>query len=157
MSAHPNLNNHIIKHDINKGPIYLYCIPRNDMATMCAGRMAAQVSHASTKMVFDILNTSKNERFKELLDVWQKEAGGFGTTIVLKPITENQESELRDLILAVRDSKEGHDIFTGIVIDPEYYVPDGSFYHRMTNVMTCVFLFGYKEDIKKFVGDYPLY
>lgn len=135
------------------GPLYLYCIPRTDMASMTAGRMAAQVSHASTKFLHDSLSADKET--KKLVDTWMKEADGFGTTIILAPKTvKDQVNELNSLVDIVNNLPH---TMAGLVIDPEYFLVDGDFVHMLPDVLTCAYFFGYKNILSEVLSEYRLY
>ena len=134
--------------------IRLYCLARTDMNSMCPGRMAAQVSHASTKMMHDI-QESDSLLGKMYLKNWLNEAGGFGTAIILRPLSKfNQETEIRNL---VHLAKKCPDLFSDLLIDPEYYVADGDVFHRLENVLTCSYFFGEVERVKTILGNNNLY
>lgn len=142
--------------------IRLYVIPRTDMESMTPGRVAAQVSHASTKMMYDLQMNEVGHlpEVQDMLEDWLSEANGFGTTIILKPKTDtNQEKEFKNL--ANKILSESHEstrnYSCGLVIDPEYFIKDGNTVHIVKDVTTCFFIFGRKEDVDFLIGDYELF
>lgn len=132
----------------------LYVVVRNEMASMTAGRIAAQVSHASTKMMNDI-QKSNNADNKEMLTNWLNEADGFGTTIVLRPSKDkDQVAEIRNLVNLSRFSFPT--VCSDVVIDPEYYIMDGNVPVRQENVLTCAYFLGDVDQIKSLLGHLDL-
>lgn len=112
---------------------------RTDMASMTRGRIAAQCMHAANQMVYDIENATSNKS-KVLLEEWQKEAGGFGTTFVM----DAKNAQTLAGIISGLSAFVGCD--TGNITDPTYPVQDGEVTH-LIEVITCGYAFGNKEDI----------
>lgn len=134
--------------------ITLYCVARTDMESMTPGRVAAQISHASTKAMFEILKEDKTTEIYKMFDTWINEADGFGTTIVLQPNSNEQEKEFDFLLKSTENNELIH---AGKVIDPEYFIKDGKTFHIVENVTTCVYFFGKTQEIKNILGSHKLF
>lgn len=105
--------------------IRLYFFVRTDMESMTPGRVAAQVSHA-TSYADQVFNNLGDGNFnKGLYDLWGNQTKqNFGTAIILDGCDiEHIKSSLLKL------SSLG--IQTGMVIDPSYSVPDGDVTHYL--------------------------
>lgn len=133
----------------------LYIIVRTDMASMTAGRTAAQAAHAANyfvhyaKLLIDFLEDEEDQFTRNFYE-WERQTDqGYGTTIVLDGGTEEQISNLIE-------SLDGQ-FFTGIVIDPEYTLVDGNFVHIIPNVMTCAFAFAYEDEFNERLKGLNLY
>lgn len=118
--------------------IKLYIIVRTDMASMNAGRTAAQSAHAANyfvKMAKDLIeDLTEDDPFVRNFNEWENQTQqGYGTTIVLDG---GSLDELTDLMYEI----DG-DYFTTWVIDPEYPLQDGSYTHILKDVKTCAFAF----------------
>ena len=62
----------------------LYILVPTDMGSLNPGKMAAQVAHAANLMVYRVRKLKKTHgALNRLLDLWEKDGDGFGTTIVL--------------------------------------------------------------------------
>lgn len=109
----------------------LYMLVRTDMETMTAGRIAAQVSHATSVFHENVL--SANQSAGEAFYDWKEEAIDFGTVIVLDA---GDEADLIELTENLSDY-----YYVGNVIDPEYPIRDGNAIHIIDNVLTCAFAF----------------
>lgn len=130
----------------------LYILPRTDLDSMTPGRIAAQVSHA-TSMFHE--NTDK-----KIIKLW---AGvheihelttylDFGTVIVLNGGEMNSIMNLLDNI-----SKEDLTIPIGLVRDPTYLIQDGEVTH-FVDIYTCGYVLINKNDSNQtyFLKDYEL-
>lgn len=118
--------------------IKLYIIVRTDMASMNAGRTAAQSAHAANyfvKMAKELIeDLPEDDPFVKNFYEWENQTNqGYGTTIVLDGGTLD---ELSDLINEIEN-----DYYTAMVIDPEYPIQDGSYTHILKDVKTCAFAF----------------
>lgn len=109
------------------------------MASMNAGRTAAQTSHAANyfvkeaKEAIKYLDDPKNQ-FTKNFKAWENETEqGYGTVIVLDGGTGEEIDKLLDKLEV--------DYLVGKVIDPEYAVRDGDVVHLVPNVFTCAFAF----------------
>ena len=132
----------------------LYVIVRTELGSMTPGRIAAQVNHAGTQAVHHIQTSKSNANHLDNLNAWLSQANGFGTVIVLQPDSKiDQESEFEHIL-----AKAGRDknLVIGKVVDPDYFLVDGSFTHRLVNIQTCIWLFGPAQNIKAVVGSLAL-
>ena len=130
----------------------LYILVRSDLASMNAGKMAAQVSHAANAMVFEI-EQSKDVYFKSLLQTWQNETSqGFGTAIVLDV---GSGGKLTGLINSTKFSPK---VFSNQILDPTYPIKDGDVIHHIP-LVTCAYAFMTKEVANTIYGlkTLPLY
>lgn len=126
----------------------LYIIVRTDMASMNAGRTAAQATHAANyfvKMANETLEYMEGvedhftRRFKE----WQNETDfGCGTVIVLDGGTIQNIKETVDEIAL--------DYLTAIFVDPEYGIKDGNVTHMLKDVPTCAFAFAFEDSVDEY-------
>lgn len=73
-----------------QNPPRAYVVMRNDLKSLGSGKASAHAHHAGTKMVYEILNTG-NRAQKIQLDIWQKQASGAGTCIVLQADEETMK------------------------------------------------------------------
>jgi len=119
--------------------IKLYIIVRTDMASMNAGRVAAQCSHASNYFVkmaretIDYLEDPSDQFTKNFIE-WENETDqGYGTVIVLDGGSKANIERLMDTM--------ERDYLVGEVIDPEYPIQDGYVVHILKDVFTCAFAF----------------
>jgi len=108
------------------------------MASMNAGRTAAQSAHAANyfvKMAKDLIeDLPEDDPFVKNFYEWESQTfQGYGTTIVLDG---GSLDELNTLVGEIDD-----DYFTSIVIDPEYPIQDGNYTHFVKDVKTCAFAF----------------
>ena len=129
--------------------VRLYVIVRSDLASMTAGKAAAQATHAANKCVWQIQNLDAKEfesKFKSMLKTWEGDRG-FGTCIVLAaPI-----AELVKIIIQCSQ----HSIQSGIMNDPSYPLRDGDFTHLIP-LDTCGYVFGTKEEVEPFLNHLSL-
>lgn len=102
-----------------------YVLVRTDMESMNPGRVAAQVSHATSML-------HEDDAKSPLFNAWRKEAGGFGTTIVLDGGTE---SDIRGAFTLFSNQESTRKYW---VCDPKYPIQDGEVVHVIPNVLTCV-------------------
>lgn len=131
----------------------LYILVRTDLASMNAGRTAAQCAHAANYFIKAARELTEyledpNDEFTKAIDEWENQTvQGYGTTIILDG---GSEEDIKEKLLAI----DG-DYFNAAVIDPEYPIVDGSVVHVLPDILTCAFAFPYKEDIK--LKDLKLY
>lgn len=120
----------------------LYVVVRTDMASMTPGRIAAQVSHA-TSQFHEYMHHDDTKNFpidRSNFRIW-KENRDFGTTIVLEA-----NCSLDELL---QQSYSMNHSGTGVTIDPEYVLRDGIVTHIIPNVPTCFWIFCLPSDFKE--------
>lgn len=134
---------------------YLYILMRNDLASLNAGKAVAQGSHAANQMVSELRKQTdrqvffKSDSISAALGVWEEEANGFGTCIVLSV----NEKQMRDSVAkALNDALPSH---AGICHDPTYPLLDGATCHHIP-VDTCAYVFDYPARAKRHLVGYPL-
>ena len=127
----------------------LYIIMRTDMASMGRGRAIAEGSHIANQMVWEHVVCPMMEGGipnQAIID-WHKEANGFGTAIVLRCKNEVEMNNVHTLAIA-------NGFLSKIVYDPEYYVMDGDYAIRLTDVPVGVYVFGDHLELKPYLGDF---
>lgn len=123
--------------------VKLYILVRTDLASMNAGRTAAQCAHAANyfvKAAREVIECLEdpNDQFIKNFEEWENETDqGFGTTIVLDG---GSQEDIQIKLESIDDQ-----YFNAIVRDPEYPLQDGGFVHILKDVMTCAFVFPYNE------------
>jgi len=128
----------------------LYIFMRTDMDSLNAGKGMAQAAHASNQMVQRIRSingkaskTGGGGSFvKYLLNAWEKEGAGFGTTIVLNG------DDLKFVKQTIDDMEHNKDLkqwWHGSVLDDTYPIRDGRVTHFLP-IETCVWVFADTED-----------
>lgn len=132
----------------------LYILMRTDLASMNAGKAAAQASHASNAFVHEVNErrddlrrgaVSENNRLAvRMADEWRKQTSqGFGTVIVLGV----NENEMRSAVVTAL--KLG--FIADVIHDPTYPLVDGEIVHQLP-LDTCAYVFGDKnDDILKYI------
>jgi peptidyl-tRNA hydrolase len=115
-----------------------YVIVRRDLETMTPGRVAAQVSHATSMLHENIKCCDPSYDEFDAMQAWMEDRE-FGTTIVLE---FNQEIyfEFDKLVAEFINSKLSAGdgvVISGAVHDPTYAVPDGMVTHYIP-LYTCV-------------------
>lgn len=133
---------------------YLYILMRNDLASLNAGKAVAQGSHAANQMVSELRKqtrrlVSKPDSIFAALGVWEEEANGFGTCIVL---SVNEKQMRASVAKALDDALPSH---AGICHDPTYPLLDGATCHHIP-VDTCAYVFDYPARAKRHLVGYPL-
>lgn len=104
----------------------LYVLVRTDIDSMNSGKMAAQVSHATSILHEDFRGT---DDFSD----WSSETeDGYGTVIVIDGGTINN-------ILEIVHYYEERLRIAGVVTDPTYSLRDGEFTHTFP-LQTCAFV-----------------
>lgn len=128
----------------------LYILMRSDMASLNPGKAMAQAAHAANKFGV-VLEAARNVGTEDLsmFSEWQRQAEGFGTTIVLD--AKNGTNIENSIKIA-----EAVGAYTGIVLDPTYPLRDGDYLHLIP-VVTCGWIFGLKEDLGPILDFYSLY
>lgn len=135
--------------------IKLYIIVRTDMASMNAGRVAAQCSHASNyfvKMAKEVVECleDQDDQFIKNFNEWENETDqGYGTVIILDGGTEE------DILFQMGQMEQYY--LTGKVVDPEYPIRDGDTVHILKDVFTCAFAFQYDKDDPGMLEGWSLY
>lgn len=127
-------------------PLIAYVLMRTDVPDYFGPKAQAQSNHAGTKMVFDALSSGNNELVAELTE-WEREAGGFGTCIVL----HTSAAEMRQAVSLAQLLG----IHAGIVHDPTFPVRDGDRYTTLP-IDTCAYVFGRKSKCRSIVGGFDL-
>ena len=125
-------------HNKEKGNYQLnyvcYVFVRHLPHTLNLGKLAAQVHHAGTMLMY---NYADDPEVKE----WIKQGYGFGTTIVLEPINPlNSKEQIENITLS-------HDEFLGgTIVDPTYPVD----FELTCECLTCGYILLDKdsEDVK---------
>lgn len=137
----------------------LYILMRSDMDSLNAGKGMAQAAHAANDMVKRIrgINEKSSRKggcstIKSYLDIWEEQAGGFGTTIVLDIYNEDI---LKLKVNAIQDNENKRNM-AGIVHDPTYPVRDGEVTH-LVPVNTCGWVFGDREELSMLMEQFDLH
>jgi peptidyl-tRNA hydrolase len=117
----------------------LYILIRNDLASMCPGKAAAQAAHAANRFIYDLrkMHTNKSRHY-DAIAWWEDECNGFGTTITLG-------ADLETLLRTVKSFENG-DYPCGIINDPTYPIQDGGFVHHIDIVTTGYIFVADKND-----------
>lgn len=151
----------------------LYVFVRTDMPSMTSGKAQAHSGHAANAFVHKhvIKRMQKDQILSNAVIEWMKSTDqGFGTQINLK-------GNWDEVLAAHADAKrDGH--ITEMVLDPTYpYIVDSEVaglidpkHHSVDPVQlpdgrvvchraeyTAIYFFGMKEDIKQYVGKFPLH
>lgn len=111
-----------------------YVFVRHLPHTLNPGKLAAQVHHAGTMLMYNYLNESETKE-------WLKQGNGFGTTIILEALEpSNFEQKINNLM------ESNHEVIGGTIIDPTYPVD----FELTCKCLTCAYLLLDKdsEDIK---------
>ncbi len=111
----------------------LYIMMRNDLVDLNPGKAMAQAAHTANQAIYDAGNAALNQGLmKKQLHEWQRQAQGFGTTIVLSA----SKSQIQQIIpLAI---SEGY--LANFTFDSSYPIKDGN--DTITvNAMTCAYVF----------------
>lgn len=134
----------------------LYIFLRTDMASMTAGRAAAQAAHAQSNFEDHIRRQDKKSPARAAYANWRNEAGAFGTVIVL---AVSGVAEINRALVAADDMNGvSHSPYLcGTVIDPEYAVVDGDCVHMIKDVLTGAYVFCDKSIGDIAYKDYILY
>jgi peptidyl-tRNA hydrolase len=123
----------------------LYILARSDLVSLNLGKLAAQVSHA-TSMFHEEMHADDKHPAKALFERWTSEANGFGTCIVLDVATGDQvEQNIVRADVMIKDGLTKFQGATGICIDPTYPVRDGGVTH-LIELVTCGYIFINKDD-----------
>lgn len=143
--------------DCAEDPIFLYVLMRNDLKSMTPGRAAAHAAHAANQMVHEISGQDpETSLLPELLDEWQAQANGFGTTIVLQAPIDT----IREIIDSVDSmgaafGRHNMTVAGGMVRDPTYPLRDGDVTHLL-DLETCAYVFARRESVRGWLSDLPL-
>lgn len=119
----------------------LYILVRTDMDSMNPGRVAAQVSHAANQFAYRMTrekDSNLNPEAFKLFTVWEKQARGFGTVIVLDGVSL---SNIEEVVM-------NYELCSDLVIDPEYVIRDGEVVHFVPDVVTCGYVFVNKNKVE---------
>lgn len=126
----------------------LYIIARTDLASMNPGKLAAQVAHGASQAAYSVSRYGNSET-KRLYSIWENEAQGFGTTIVLNGGHNEYFASLsREAQIEVESMDDAH---YGLIHDPTYPLRDGSFTHLIP-VDTCFWVFAPKGSVEAISG-----
>lgn len=127
----------------------MYIVVRTDLASMTPGRVAAQVSHATSQAAWEYINNNTNDTmFADMYRLWANESGGdqgFGTTIVLDG---GDITNLLEIIGAYR--------YSNYVVDETYPLLDGTVTHCLC-VTTCLWVLEYPHNVNEDLRNLPLY
>ena len=132
--------------DTRDDPIIKYVLMRRDVPQYLVGRMGAQSNHAGTAFVIRAYRKN-NPELTALIDEWEKEGDGFGTTIV-KTVSA---AEMRQAVSLANLMG----LHADIVHDPEYFIKDGENVHFIP-VDTCAYVFGRRSACDPVVRRFPL-
>lgn len=136
----------------------LYIWIRSDLASMTAGKCAAQVAHAASQAAHILRD---NSDYKEWESSARKEMPDgspnpdhykhFGTTIVLDGVNDKELEYVYENARKISGA-------VGMVIDPSYPIKDGLKMH-FVNIPTCVWMFASDEIVafKHLTSRYSLY
>jgi peptidyl-tRNA hydrolase len=122
----------------------LWILMRDDLASLNAGKAVAQGAHAANLAVAEAKRRAYglgDTAALELLDAWEAEGGGFGTTIVLS-IGSHE-----DLIATVEFAAHELHLMAGITHDPTYPLRDGRVTHLIP-LDTCGWVFAHRDEIE---------
>ena len=104
----------------------LYIVLRSDLIGMSPGRAAAQASHGTSDFhesfgTLKISTVAGHSFMKGAFEDWKREAGNFGTAIVLKA-SYPEIMDLLDLAFNARhvDPSKYH-FYSSKIIDPQYF------------------------------------
>lgn len=123
-------------------PLIAYVLMRTDVPDYFGPKAQAQSNHAGTKMVIDAMR-SENAVLIEKLNTWEKEAGGFGTCIVLHA----SAAQMRQAVSLAKLLG----VHADVIHDPTFPVRDGDRYTTLP-IDTCAYVFGYKSECRAVVG-----
>ena len=118
--------------------IKLFCIVRTGLETMTPGRIAAQVAHAASAAA---KTSPKTADSLARYTLWVKQAGTFGTTIVLNG---GSSDNFNRIFVAL--CEEAPLNFWGEIVDPTYPILDGDTVH-LVEVSTVIWYLGFSGDI----------
>ena len=119
----------------------LYIFMRTDMKSLNTGKAMAQAAHAAN---LAILECKKDKHITGLVDEWEKQGDGFGTTIVYN----GDNLEFAKGVISEMDCNM--DLIgwkRGIVLDRTYPIEDGPRKTHFLPIETCLWLFGDSADI----------
>ncbi len=115
------------------------------MDSLNPGKAMAQAAHAANQFGW-----SQSAEEDKNYPTWIHQSGlGWGTTIVLD--IGNEET----LISIVRKAGKAG-MPAASIIDPSYPISDGDVVHHIP-LVTCGYVFGMKDEVSPFLGEYPLY
>ncbi|PZR79385.1 MAG: hypothetical protein DI537_41160 [Stutzerimonas stutzeri] len=127
-------------------PLFMYVLMRRDVPQYLTGRAAAQSNHAGTAFVIRAYK-KKNPEVLAMIDEWEQEGDGFGTTIV-KSVTAAEMRQAVSLATLMG-------VYAEVVHDPEYFIKDGENVHFIP-VDTCAFVFGRRSVCDAMLRRFPL-
>ena len=116
--------------------IILYIMVRTDLASMTPGRVAAQVSHATSSFHEHVSHHISNYQ-DGLVERWRSENGVFGKTVVLQVYNDNDISKMANAMAKEFDP-------VGIVTDQSYVIRDGQV-NITVPMVTCGFFLTSKQ------------
>ena len=148
----------------------LYVFVRTDLQSMTPGKAQAHSGHAANHFTYNHYTISNTGDHLSDVEVWMKQANGFGTQINLKGAWQE--------VMQAVDEADSDGFVTGIVIDPTYpYIVNSEIRHLIAplthtlppvemadgNYMcfrreaTAAYVFGYKEALQSYVGRFSLH
>lgn len=115
----------------------LYILLHNELASMTAGRAAAQASHITSVFTADA-SMEASDKIRDQFNVWESESSTncFGTAIVLGA---NEEQ-----ILNIVGDAFAHEFMSGSVNDDTYAVRDGDYTHYV-DLLVGGYVFMHKD------------
>lgn len=152
----------------------LYVFVRTDMPSMTPGKAQAHSGHAANAFIFKnyISKLNNGDKVPDAVLEWMRATPqGFGTQINLK----GNWNDVVKVAAQVQEDKKG---LCDLVEDPTYpYLVDseiaGLINHKIHSVPpidlgngkvachraenTAVYIFGYKDDLKPYLGEFPLH
>lgn len=152
----------------------LYVFVRSDMQSMTPGKAQAHSGHAANAFINQhyIKRLNKGDGINPMVLNWMSATPfGFGTQINLK-------ADWDDVLTLVKDIDRSTVGVAEIIVDPTYpYIIDAEIMplidanrHTVDPIdigngkfachrseATAAYVFGYKNDLKQYVGDYPLH
>jgi peptidyl-tRNA hydrolase len=129
----------------------LYTLARTDIYQMNPGKLAAQSSHATSKFIFNALDSGDADLLEEM-HAWRKQGGGgFGTEITLAAT----KAEILTVMETLKDKA-----FCGTVVDPTYPFTNyfGDFF--TAEELTCAYVFApstVPADVLAVLKPFPLH
>lgn len=124
----------------------LYIILREDLIGMCPGRAAAQASHGTSDFHESMVHLSlshpsgPSKFVVENYQRWKREAGNFGTVIVLRAPTE-ELNRLWELLWSFKNPGSNFTFWVKKIIDPEYCIRSQDDLFTASNVVTGLTVF----------------
>ncbi len=139
----------IIRFMKKNSPVYAYVLMRNDLASLGAGKAAAHAHHAGTRMTYHVRKHGTRAQ-KDVLNTWEQECEGVGTTIVL-----SCDEETMKWCVAEIEKLRDQGCSAGVWRDPTYPSTTERGFCLMA-VDVCAWVLGSKDDLSPILSDLPL-